>query len=105
MALICLTSACQPERPMHKVVYKVKSTSGSVAVAYTQLNGEKSDMVEVKTPWTKTLSFRNTVVYLLVANPNEYGDISCEILLDGKSLKFEESKYPNDKVACALFIP
>ena len=88
-----------------RVTYVVTSSEDEARIAYTMANGETSEMTVKDTPWRKTVIFRDIVVYLLVGNPYRYGEISCEIFLNGQSLSLETAVYPEDKIACRLFVP
>lgn len=94
-----------PVATYHRVTFRITASGGNARMAYTQENGQLSESEVVTTPWVKTIIFETgTDVYLVAGNPNKMGDLSCEILLDGKHWRKETVTYPQDKVACAGYV-
>jgi len=89
----------------HRVTFQLKASGGNARMSYTVSDGKMSESEVVSTPWKKTLTFRTgDEVYLVAGNPTGYGDIHCQIFLDGKLWREDSADYPNDKVACAGYV-
>lgn len=75
----------------HSVVYKVTGTATKVDVTYTNDGGTSTEQqANQKVPFTKKLTIPGDffqVYQVMAQNNGAKGSVTCEILLDGKSVK------------------
>jgi flagellar basal body-associated protein FliL len=95
-----------PPKDYRSLTLKVENSAGNVQLIFSIPGDTSANPVQVSTPWEKTISLkRGSEVYVTAANPAQYGDLKCTILLDGKNWKKETATYPKDKVYCAGIVP
>ena len=95
-----------PSKEYRSLTMKVENSAGSVQMIFSIPGDSSATPIQVSTPWEKTISIkRGSEVYVTAANPAQYGDIKCTILLDGKTWKKETASFPKDKVYCAGIVP
>ena len=85
---------------------RLESTAGSIQMTYSIPGDEKKTAQTTSAPWEKTIGMKvGSEVYLSAGNPNQMGNVTCTLLLDGKVWKTQSAKYPVDKVSCAGIVP
>jgi hypothetical protein len=95
-----------PQKDYRSLTVRVENSSGSVQMIFSVPGESSTNPIQVSTPWEKTISLkRGDELYVTAANPAQYGDLKCTILVDGKNWKKDMATYPNDKVYCAGIVP
>lgn len=75
----------------HNVVLRVGGSASSAFITYNNAQGG-TEQVEVYLPWEKEFTVKESVfLYVSAQNQDAYGDISCEIIVDGKTIKNSSS--------------
>lgn len=84
----------------------VKASGGFALIDYRRGSETIYKQHSVATPWKLEATFaQGDEVYLTAANPSGYGDLECQILLNGRVWKSQRVEFPADKVACAGLVP
>ncbi|MCX8025426.1 MAG: hypothetical protein N3A60_09505 [Thermanaerothrix sp.] len=94
-----------PSKERHATLL-IRASGGFAQIDYRV--GEKTiyKQYSVSTPWKLETTFvQGDEVYLTAANPSGYGDLECQIILEGRVWKSQRVEFPKDKVACAGLVP
>jgi hypothetical protein len=79
----------------HEVTYLIGGTTKKADLTYTTDGGTSTEQTNgVKVPWKKVLNIKGDIlaVYQISAQNTGRGTVTCEILVDGKSVKKAQSK-------------
>ena len=90
---------------VRSITYRLSGSATTIVVAYTDADGKSTKPVDAMLPWKKTLQIpRSTTVILTATNPTQSGTLKCQILIDGKEWKKDET-IKSDRVSCAGIVP
>ncbi len=90
----------------HEITLRIEGTTSVAIITYTQPDGKVTKPQEVHVPWQMTATYSpKQIVVLTAGNPMQMGQLSCVMLLDGKSWKKDTARSPNDKISCAGIAP
>ena len=77
----------------HTVTYKISGTARGASLTYTNASGGIEQQEAVALPWQQSFSARRgQFVSISAQNAGRSGSITCEILLDGVSVKTSTSE-------------
>jgi len=95
-----------PKDTVHKITFRVESSSGIVNITYRDSTNFQKERVEVSTPWERSwVNPSGSEVYVTAGNPTQMGTMKCTIKIDGKLWKSDQAKMPDDAVVCAGIVP
>ncbi len=84
----------------------IRASGGFAQIDYRVGDRVIYKQYSVSTPWKLETTFsQGDEVYLTAANPSGYGDLECQIILEGRVWKSQRVEFPADKVACAGLVP
>ena len=90
MGVLFVATACTTTgQQAHTVEYKVTGTAYSALLSYDDGQGGTEAVNDAELPWSKTLTGIEAGVPLFISAQNDadMGDVVCEIMVDGKSIK------------------
>lgn len=96
--------ATRPAAPTtYQVTYRVTGFErGEGSITYTNAGGDTEMRGKESFPWEKSFSATvGTFVYVSVQNARDYGNVKCEILLNGKVVKESESSGGHVIASCS----
>jgi hypothetical protein len=75
------------------VVYTVKGSNGASRAFLTYANAQSgTEQNEITLPWSKSITVpKGQFLYISAQNKQDSGGVSCDITVDGRSLKHSES--------------
>ena len=114
VAFLCLTTVwvlyslgvfTPPSTERHATLL-IRASGGFAQIDYRVGDRVIYKQYPVSTPWKLETTFsQGDEVYLTAANPSGYGDLECQIILEGRVWKSQRVEFPADKVACAGLVP
>ncbi|WP_299030410.1 hypothetical protein [uncultured Thermanaerothrix sp.] len=95
-----------PPQSERRATLLIKASGGFAHIDYRVGNTMIYKQHAVATPWKLETTFsQGEEVFLTAANPSGYGDLECQIILNGRVWKSQRAEFPDDKVACAGIVP
>ncbi|WP_152965509.1 hypothetical protein [Thermanaerothrix daxensis] len=95
-----------PPQTERRATLLIRASGGFAQIDYRIGDKMIYKQHSVATPWKLETTFsQGDEVFLTAANPSGYGDLECQIVLNGRVWKSQRAEFPADKVACAGIVP